>query len=91
VSADLRQTGPETWSNGHLRFDPVDETDPFYRRRWDIRLHSAAIAAQPVAVVKWHGPWHEYVLYTSGPGFLFAHDCLEDIIQFLRDRTAEAK
>jgi hypothetical protein len=76
---ELRQIGPDTWSNGHLRFDPSGR--PSYRRSWDIRL--AGTGGAPVGHLRWNSIWREYVLLTR-PGYIFAHDCLDDISQLLR-------
>jgi hypothetical protein len=69
------------WTNGHLRFDPAI-------RGWRIRLASSSPRAKPVGKILWHVMWIEYVFHTSG-GYCFAPDCLADIAQFCRDRTAE--
>jgi hypothetical protein len=76
---ELRQIGPDTWSNGHLRFDPAQR--PFCRRSWDIRL--AGTGGEPVGHLRWNSIWREYVLLTR-EGYIFAHDCLDDISQLLR-------
>lgn len=85
----VTEISPRTWSNGHLRFDPM-EGKIAQRLAWEIRLASSDTEAMPVGQIRYHGLWREYVLFTS-QGFIFACDCLRDIAQFCEDRTEESK
>jgi hypothetical protein len=73
---DLIEITPDTWSNGHLRFDRAG--GPAARPAWDIRLAATGRAAAPVGHLRWNSIWREYVLLTR-EGYIFAHDCLDDI------------
>jgi hypothetical protein len=83
----LTEVSPGVWSNGHLRFDPL-EGKIAQRPAWEIRLASSGQDAMSVGQIRFHGLWREYVLFTSA-GYVFACDCLQDIAQFCRDRTKE--
>jgi hypothetical protein len=83
----LTEISPDVWSNGHLRFDPMEYREG-KRPVWIMRLASSDQDAAPVGYIKWHGPWAQFVLWTVAE-YVFAHDCLQDIAQFCRDRTTE--
>ena len=75
----LQHLGLGVWGNGHLRFVPE------WRHRklaWNILLAGVPHTAKPVAHIRWHPTWKEYVLYTRD-GHIFAIDCLADIRKFI--------
>ena len=74
---ELREIEPNTWSNGHLRFDYHSP------RRWHMRYASAPRTGKVLGVIRKNIVWKEYV-FTPGVGLVFAHDCLDDIAKLLR-------
>lgn len=76
---NLALIGSDTWSNGHLRFDPMGPRSG--KPSWDIVMH--ATNSLPVGYLRWNSVWREYVLLTR-EGYIFAEDCLTDIATLLR-------
>ena len=79
----LTEIEPGLWSNGHLRFDPVQRQS----LAWEIRLADNPKNSEPVAYIRWNGIFREYVLLTKAV-YIFGWDCLEDISHFIDDRNA---
>jgi hypothetical protein len=77
----LKEIAPLTWSNGHLRFDPSQRRSG--KPAWRVILAASDPDCDPVAHIRWHGLWGEYVLFTRR-GYIFAHDCLADIAELLQ-------
>ena len=77
---ELREIEPNTWSNGHLRWD-------HYNNGWDMRFATAGRNGAILGRIKWNVVWAEYV-FTPVAGLVLAHDCLGDITALLRTLTA---
>jgi hypothetical protein len=82
----LREIAPNTWSNGHIRFDPVQRG----KLMWDVRMATAPSDAPPIAHVRWNGAFGEHILYTRD-GQIFGWDCLDDISKFLIEQNERVK
>lgn len=44
-----------------------------------------------LAQVKWYGPWRQYIMFPESGNILFNKDCLQDIVNFLKDLNKEYK
>lgn len=77
---ELREIEPNTWSNGHLRWD-------HYIDRWEMTYASAPRGGKRLGRILWNGVWGEYI-FRPEAGLILAHDCLEDITALLRILTA---
>lgn len=73
---ELREIEPNTWSNGHLRWD-------HHGHGWHMRFASAGRDGAVLGTVRWNAVWKEYV-FTPGAGLVLAHDCLDDLALLLR-------
>lgn len=82
----LQEIGPNIWSNGHIRFDPIRK----HKLEWAVRFAVAPTSAPPIAHVRWNGAFGEHVLFTRD-GQIFGWDCLDDIAMFLIEQTARVK
>lgn len=77
---ELREIEPNTWSNGHLRFDPQENG-------WTMRPARAPRDGVVRGRIRWNPVWKEYVLRPNSDCVL-AHDCLADISALLQILTA---
>jgi hypothetical protein len=77
---ELREIEPNTWSNGHLRFDHQEDG-------WNIVYTSAPRNGSILGRIRWNSVWKEYV-FRPKDELVLAHDCLADISSLLKILTA---
>lgn len=69
----------------YLRF--IETADTGKTKVWDVLSRSRG---NRLAVIKWHGPWRQYVMYPEHPT-LWNVGCLSDIQSFITARMAERR
>jgi len=80
---ELREIEPNTWSNGHLRWDPI-KTNYSPRPSWLMRYATAPrVGGKVLGKIWWNVVWKEYI-FRPGQNIVLAHDCLDDIANLLR-------
>ena len=78
---ELREIEPNTWSNGHLRWD-------YYGKYWEMRYATAGRnKGALLGRIRWNSVWREYV-FTPTANLILAYDCLGDISRLLKTLTA---
>ena len=73
---ELREIEPNTFSNGHLRWDYHGD------RHWIMRYATVGRDGVSLGRIRFSPVWREYI-FTPKDGLVLAHDCLKDVSDLL--------
>jgi len=73
---------------GHLRFDEASLIPGQKTKRYVVvSMHDNT----KLGVIKWHGPWRQYIFVTSNFACNWSKDCLRDLADFIQKLMDERK